>query len=142
MAKNDVYDSTGNLIVRTVTAGGALPLAGANVTIMGADPQNQDVHLHFLTDQSGNTTKIPLKAPEASLSQSPGRVVPYATYHLIAEKEDYFIHEALKVPVFAGITAVQTLEMIPKGYRNGYSNIPQIVRPIEETEPFQGEGGR
>ena len=142
MARTDLYDSIGYLIVRTVTAGGALPLADVNVTIIGADSQNQDVHVQLLTDQSGNTKKIPLKSPEASLSQSPGRVAPYATYHFIAEKEDYFIHEALKVPVFAGITAVQTLEMIPKGYRNGYSNIPKIVRPIEETEPFQGEGGR
>ena len=43
MATTDVYDSIGRLIVRTVTAGGALPLEGVQVTVLGGDPQNQNI---------------------------------------------------------------------------------------------------
>jgi len=141
MATTDVYDSIGRLIVRTVTAGGALPLEGVQVTVLGGDPQNQNISLGLLTDQSGNTEAIDLPAPSAALSRSPGNLAPFATYHLIAEKEGYYLHEALQLPVFSGITSVQTLEMIPKGYRNGEETVPKVVRMIEETEPFAPRNG-
>lgn len=142
MANTDVYDSTGQLIVRTLTAGGALPVEGVNVTIFGADPQNQNLYFHLITDQSGNTEKINLPTPAASLSQTPGKITPYATYNLIAEKDGFYVHEALKLPVFSQITSVQTVEMIPRGYRGGDEDIPRVLRMIEETEPFQnGNGG-
>lgn len=142
MAITDLYDSTGELIVRTVTAGGALPVAEVNITVRGADRQNSGVLYQIKSDQSGNSQVLTLPTPSAALSKTPGNLTPYATYDLLLEKEGYFLHEAKNIPVFGGVTSLQTVEMIPVGYRKGEDTVPKVLAMIEETEPFgKRQGG-
>lgn len=106
-------NGTASLIVRTFTAREALPLEGALVIVsryIGSDPTLQWMGL---TDISGNTPRILLPAPDKGLSERPGEERPYAAYIVQAVKEGYYTAEFRNVPVFAGVSAVQPVEMIP-----------------------------
>ena len=137
MASTDPYNGEGKLIVRALTAGGALPVEGANVTGFGADTQNKEIYYQFFTDSSGQTEAFILPTPAKSLSQSPGKASPYATYNIVVEREGFFSIQALLVPVFSEITSIQTVDMIPKGYANT-GDYPRNIDQIRQTEPFQG----
>lgn len=142
MATTDQYSGTGKLILRAVTAGGALPLADVHITLSGADRQNRDILFQTTTNESGNTEVFTLPTPSASLSRVPGNLAPYATYDLVLEKEGYFYQERKGVPVFEGVTSLQTVEMIPEGYRQDKELVPNILQMTKETEPFEnGIGG-
>ena len=112
---------TGYLIVQVSTAGGAIPLPGALVTVRDYDPETQadrgNVIASFYTDRSGKTPKLELPAPARSLSQSPGSaVLPYALYSVDVQTERYFENYYAAVPIFDGIVAVQpaVLQALPE----------------------------
>ncbi|MBR6791471.1 MAG: hypothetical protein IKM31_11475 [Oscillospiraceae bacterium] len=116
---------TASLIVRTTTAGEALPLEGTLVIIsrnIGGGPTLQWMGL---TDISGNTVRIPLPAPDEGRSERPGEARPYASYIIQAAKNGYYTAEFRNVPVFAGVTAVQPVEMIPLPTESG--NVSQMI---------------
>ena len=60
------YSATGTLIVAVSTAGGALPVEGALVTVRGSKPENSGVLSVVTTDRSGRTPRITLPAPPAA----------------------------------------------------------------------------
>lgn len=136
MDTSATYSGTGGLVVRTVTGGGALPVSDATVTVLGSDRQNRGVERTVMTNQSGQTPKLSLPAPDANNSRSPGLASPYATYDILATKEGYFVHQALRVPIFAEITAIQTLEMIPRSFGGSPQDAPRGVDSVTEREPF------
>jgi len=103
----------GYLIVNVSTARGAIPLAGAAVTIMLDEPENSTVFSVLTTDTAGKTDRIELPAPDRTLSEKPGNSKPYATYTLQIDKEGYYSVTNAGVPIFAGITAIQPVEMLP-----------------------------
>lgn len=140
METDKTYESVGYLIVRTVTAGGALPVEAANVSIIGADTQNKNIRITLLTDNRGQTPKTELPTPAASLSRLPGETAPYATYHIVAEKNGFYVAQALGVPIFENITAIQTLVLIPTSFLGDASIYPNVLDMVEETEPFQERG--
>lgn len=116
---------TASLIVRTFTAREALPLEGTLVIVsryIGEDPTLQWAGL---TDISGNTPRISLPAPDKNLSERPGESRPYASYIIQAVKEGYYTAEFRNVPVFAGVSAVQPVEMIPLPQQPGIR--PQTI---------------
>ena len=65
------YTSSGSMIISVYTAGGALPISNALVTITGSEKENSGVISVLYTDQSGNTPKITLPAPPAAESEAP-----------------------------------------------------------------------
>lgn len=136
MDGSDTYVSSGGLVVRTVTGGGALPVADATVTVFGSDSMNKEVERTVKTGESGQTPRLTLPAPSAANSRAPGLASPYATYDVLATKEGFFVHQALRVPVFADITAIQTLEMIPRSFGGVASDAPRGVDSVTEQEPF------
>lgn len=105
--------SVGYLIVNVSTARGAIPLAGASVTVMYEEPDNSSVFTVLTTDQSGKTARVELPAPDRALSEAPGSVKPYATYTLSIDREGYYTVTNTGVPVFAGVTSIQPVEMLP-----------------------------
>ena len=75
------YTSTGKLIVRTIIAGGALPLPATLVHIRGADEENRFVEFSLFTDNDGITERIELPTPDVSFSLAPNPIeTPYARY--------------------------------------------------------------
>ncbi len=105
--------SIGYLVVNVSTARGAIPLRDASVTVMYDEDGNTSIHSVLTTDMSGKTERLELPAPSRELSETPGNIKPYATYTISAEKDGYYPVTNTGVPVFAGITSVQPIEMIP-----------------------------
>ena len=109
-----MQDSYGTLVVRAYTAGGALPVEGAVVRVLGADEDNRMVGFSSLTDQDGLSEKFTLPAPsvEYSLAPNPSEA-PYSVYDIEISKNGYFTKRIRGLTVFAGINSIQLIDMIP-----------------------------
>lgn len=110
----------GYLIVQVSTAGGAIPLPDAIVTVRDYDPENGgdvgNVISSMVTDRSGKTPILALPAPARTLSQSPGSaMLPYALYSIDVQTDRYYENYYANVPIFDGIVAVQpaVLQALP-----------------------------
>lgn len=109
-----MLNSSGTLTVRAYTAGGALPVEGAVVRIMGATEENRLTVLSGLTDRDGITERFTLPAPEASLSLAPSPAeLPYSLYDLEISAPGYYTKRINGLTVFSGINSVQLINMIP-----------------------------
>jgi len=122
---------TGYLKVRTTYADGAFPVEGAVVLILSED--GTDI-ASLRTDRSGITETISLSAPPSSLSQTPenGGTVPYSVYTVQISKDGFYPVNDYSVPVFDGITAIQSANMIPL---SEFSPLPPNPRPQRIETP-------
>ncbi len=137
------YDKLGFLIVQAVTANGALPVPDATVHIYeyaeDFDTERTDIIYSLRTDNSGRTEKIALDAKDKELSQSPGNVRPYTTYNITVEKDGFYASEKINVPIFQGITSIQTAEMIPLSeFSDPYSATPDYLGRFTDTGDQNG----
>lgn len=111
----------GSLIFQVTTAGGAIPLEGAAVTVMDSVPDSipnlsGEPRIVMFTGDDGKTQLLTLPAPARSLSQeaqSPNDPLPYALYNATVELDDYYPQTFSLIPVFDGITSIQRLDLIP-----------------------------
>ena len=109
-----MLDSAGTLRVRAYTAGGALPIAGAVVRIVGAEEANRLVSRSLITDRNGITEAVSLPAPSISYSLSPAPIeAPFAVYDVEFSAEGYYSKRINGVSVFSGVNSVQLANMIP-----------------------------
>ena len=129
------YNTTGTLIVAVSAASGALPIEGALVTVKGSTNENAGVLSVVTTDRSGRTPRITLPAPPAAESESPGIEKPYATYNVDVDKNGFFPQSFTNVPIFAGTTSIQPVNLIPlteyggAAQNPGRSNITEYENP-------------
>lgn len=110
---NDIR-ATGTLTVVVHTAGNALPVPGAQVTITAAEEEGGGLMRAVLTDENGRTPTLILSTPPASASLSPGGLRPYAIYRIQTKKEGFYTNENKEVPLFAGVNSVQPVELLPR----------------------------
>ena len=104
----------GYMIVRVTTASGAIPLEGALVTIREyGTGSGGDILYSMRTNSSGLTPRVSLSAPPRSKSLSPGNGKTYSSYNLQVSLEKYNPQQYINVPIFDGITAVQTADLVP-----------------------------
>lgn len=129
------YTATGSLIVSVFTAGGALPVPDALVTVRFSDQANSGVLTVLYTDQSGNTPRITLPAPPAAASESPGNAVPYAKYNIEVDKEGFYPRSFSEVPVFADTTSIQPVNLLPVSEYEGQSTPPGDMNVTESQNP-------
>ncbi len=122
----------GYLIVHVTTARGAIPLAGAQVSIKDYLPEftepRGDVIVAAVTDRSGNTQRFTLPSPLRMNSLTPGNTTPFSAYNLEVRLEGYRSQSYIALPVFDGITAIQPVDLIPLT-ENGTSD---AYRPSED----------
>lgn len=125
-------ESEGYLVVHVTTARGAIPLEGATVSIRANEDTESgplsDILYATVSDRDGNTERITLSAPPRENSLSPGQVPPYSTYHLEVRREGYGMQSFVALPIFAGITAIQPVDMIPLAE----DGISDPLRPADE----------
>ena len=109
-----MLNSQGRLAIRALTAGGALPVEGTVVRIIGAEEANRLVAYSLLTDLDGLTESAVLPAPniEYSLSPDPAEL-PYATYDVEISAPGYFSRRIYGVSVFSGVDSILPIAMIP-----------------------------
>ncbi len=128
-------EGMGYLQVRVSTAQSAIPIENAQVIIRKqATDQGGELVAIVLSDRSGLTPKISLPTVPRAQSEVPGNPHPFFTYHIDVSKEGYYTKYYQNVPVFDGIAAVQSVEMIPlpqNGFEGG-------LTPDDE-QVFEGE---
>ncbi len=111
IADNDLDDDEGYLQIRAVTAEGALPLSGALAII--SKSESGELVAQVLTDQDGLTAAVPLRTVSRELSEVEGNQKPYDTYSIEITLDGYYGVKSEHVPVFGGITNLQTVSLIP-----------------------------
>lgn len=127
---------TGYLQFRVSTAQSAIPLDRALVTIRATADRGGNIVSTIVSDRSGLTPRVPLETLPRALSEAPGNQHPFYTYHVDVSKEGYYTQYYQNVPVFDGISAVQSVEMIPlpqNGYEGGLT--PDSDRFFEGENP-------
>ncbi len=130
--------ATGFLQVITRSAGSALALPGVSVLITsGSGKQMRLIHV-TITDESGETEKIALPAPEGSQSlDKDAAQPPFSTYDVSVYAAGYYRQVSEQVPVFAGITSRQVFSMIPL-----VSDLQAPPKPIVFQNSEPGESDR
>lgn len=110
----------GRLIFQVSTAGGAIPLEGAEVTVRSfrslTDGSGGEVISVLYSGPDGKTDMLILPAPAKSLSQQPtrdGAPFPYALYDAEINLENFRRQSYTRIPVFDGITSIQHANLIP-----------------------------
>lgn len=121
MDGNDLY--YGTLIVSVSSADAAIPIKDAAVAVRLVGEDGVKIFSVLVTNESGRTApiEIPTPSPELSLLPSPeGR--PYARVNVEVSAFGYFTTVNMNVPVFSGITSVQSVNMIafPDNDRGAY----------------------
>lgn len=118
----------GILVFQITTAGGAIPLEGAEITLRqsrGPTEAGEDVLAVLYSGWDGKTAPVPLPAPARSHSLEPARdgaPVPYALYNADVKLEGFYKQSYIRIPVFDGITSIQRASLIPlpeNGYEGG-----------------------
>ena len=100
----------GYITVNVRTAGGALPVSGAVVTI--SDMAGNAVAV-IVSDISGSTEVVELPAPskENSLTPNGGEVSSF--YNVDADSQGFYHAVITGIPIFDGIPSIQQILMIP-----------------------------
>ena len=118
----------GKLVFQITTAGGAIPLEGAEVTLRqsrGPTDAGGDVLSVLYSGRDGKTEVLPLPAPARGYSLEPARdgaPVPYALYNADVRMDGFYKQSYIRIPVFDGITSIQRASLIPlpeNGYEGG-----------------------
>ena len=123
---------TGFIRVHTVTAEGARPVAGAAVTVVRFVDGEPELTALQTTDDSGETETLTVPAPPPSSDQ---RHPASFLYDISVQAEGYYREHSTDVPVFPGVTSVQTFVLIPLpaggsalsgGDLTFYNDMPQL----------------
>ena len=119
----------GKLVFQITTAGGAIPLEGAEITLRNSrsvsDGNGGAVIAVLFSDRDGKSEVLTLPAPARSLSLEPakdGAPVPYALYHADVRLRGFYGQSYIRIPVFDGITSIQRASLIPlpeDGFEDG-----------------------
>lgn len=131
-------ESIGFLVVEAKTAGGALPVEGARVSVYGYSPEEEgkDGALIYAvtTDKGGKTPPLALDAKSKELSMTPGNTNPFSVYNISVESDGYYSNKYINVPIFQGVTSIQPATLIPL-IENGqtYSDYPSTQNRFVET---------
>ena len=112
-------NETGYLVITVRTAGGALPVENAIVTVK--DGQGRILYVKF-TDASGKTPRLRLASPPLENSENPNAPSPpFYTYTVDTDKEGFVSVRNSLVPIYPTVTSIQPVELIPlsEGERSG-----------------------
>ena len=102
----------GFLKINVTTAGGALPVESAKVTVRSAENGNETVAVIY-SDRAGVCERIRLPAPDKDNAMRPGGELPYTFYSVEAQKTGFFTVSGLSVPIYSEVTAIQPVTLVP-----------------------------
>ena len=119
----------GILVFQITTAGGAIPLEGAEITLRAdrsaSDGNGGEVIAVLFSGGDGKSEMLTLPAPARTLSLEPakdGAPVPYALYNADVRMDGFYKQSYIRIPVFDGITSIQRASLIPlpeNGFEGG-----------------------
>ncbi len=124
-------EENGYITVNVRTAGGALPVENAVVTVKDSGGAILAV---FFTDRDGKTPRLKVLAPPRENSESPGAASPpFFNYNIDTDREGYISVRNVGVPVYPGITSIQTVDLVPLS--EGASRLPGDSITYTENVP-------
>lgn len=103
-------DDEGYIQIRAYTADKALPVEGALVAITS---QQGSLVTSMITDRDGLTPAVALKTVSRGESTNPEGMNAYDTYNIEIIKNGFLDFINRDVPVFGGITNVQSAALVP-----------------------------
>lgn len=105
---------TGILILKVKTGLGVYPVPAAVITILSERGSESDVEAVVYTDTAGISPPLILPAGEigSALPGSSGLLHPN-TYTVEVDKDGFYAVARYGVPVFPGVTSVQTVYLTP-----------------------------
>lgn len=107
-------NSSGTLRVRTYTAGGALPVSGAVVRVLGVSEDVRLVSYSSITDRDGLSELFTLPTPDVGYSLEPNpSELPYSLYDIEVTANGYYTKRIKGVSLFPGINSIQLVNMTP-----------------------------
>lgn len=92
---------------------GLSPIPNAKVTVSKAIGDSYYFSKILTTTIDGKTDPLGLPTVSSELSKVPGRGRPYATYNATVEAQNYMTKSILDIPIFEGITAIQSVTLEP-----------------------------
>ena len=106
--------ATGTILTRVFTSQAQIPVAGATVAFTQRGTEGHHTLLALrVTDANGRTAPVQVDTPDASASESPGTVTPFAVCDIWAESPGYELLVVENVQIFAGTQTLQELGLIP-----------------------------
>jgi hypothetical protein len=104
---------TGYITVNVRTAGGALPVEGAVITIRTIAGADSTVVAVMISDAGGTSDIVALPAPPRENSLQPGNPNVCTYYTIDTDREGFYHVTNENVAVFDGITAIQQVLLVP-----------------------------
>ncbi len=132
-SKESELTDIGSLQVRVSTENQAIPIVGASVLVTRNEGDRRLLVRSMITDENGTTELIDLPAKDRALSLSPENVSPFATYNVDVTADGYYRKRFVDLPIYGGVTAIQSVSMIPLPEAAGDENA--LVYPQVETTP-------
>lgn len=129
------------LVFQIYTAREALPVPGARVTI--TDPETGATRI-LTSDSSGRTSPMCVSAPPVERSLSPGSELPvYKRYTARIEAAGYYTETREDIQIFAGVQALQPVEMEPDGSSTIEANgsEPEVRAVMADAVAVQATSG-
>ncbi len=113
--------------VRVTAAGGAVPIAGARVSVSS---QNGEVLQTRLTDQSGLTEVMLLPAVDPALTLTPTPAFTPILYDISVAAPGYYRVRTVGVPLFGSIPTQLPIALVPlPEFDDGMSEQTNFVTP-------------
>ena len=131
---------TGRIIFQVTTAGGAVPLEDAQVTVREYNPLDApgeagDTLAVLFSGGDGKTDPLTLPAPARSLSMEQagiGAPLPFALYNAEVVLSGFYRQEYTRIPLFDGVTSIQRVDPVPLPAASAPEKIGQPYRDITE----------
>ena len=117
------------LIFQLYTGREGLPVSGATVVVTNPSTGTSRT---LITDSSGKTQPLGVTAPDLSLSLTPDPgALPYSRYNARIEAPGYIPVSITGIQVFAGVEAIEALELAPRP--RGPEGCPDDVVVIDKN---------
>ncbi len=124
----------GYITVNVRTAGGALPVEGAYITIKTVAGAGSTVVAAMITDAGGATEIAALPAPPRSNSIAPGQGPVCSYYTIDTDRTGYYSVVNGSVPIFDGVTSVQQVLLVPIAGGEGALRPEELTR-FDDASP-------
>ncbi len=131
----------GYLTIQVRTAHDALPLQGAQITVLD-DEQNHVYEL--VTDENGETRTVPLETVDKRYSLNQDFAgTPYVVYNVLAQMEGFDAVLVSDIPIYDGETAMLPIMLVPmQGQQRGQMQTEiQIGAPAVTMEGERRQEG-
>lgn len=128
---NLLNSNYGKLRVEVKSANRAVPIEDALVVITKQSVTGNELLSIMLTNPNGETRTVAIPAPAKEISETPSDPTPFAKVNVNTYKKGFYEVENSDIPIFAGVTSIQPVNMIPLPFQD---HTQKLVFPEREPD--------